>query len=122
MYITLVTTSLLEVWCDDSVALTERQTALLEGRIAHIDNKRKDLWKELLQDICRQWVSQQDLVGVAEIIFPISLAKYGSKMSKTAGDDGRLDSAGILSVACRIEATFLLKKLRRSLAVGWFGL
>ena len=54
--ITFVGTSLFEAWCDDGVALTERQTALLERRIAHIDNERKDLWKELLQDMCRQWV------------------------------------------------------------------
>ena len=66
--------------------------------------------------------NEQDLVGVAEIIYPISLAEYGSKLSKTAGDDGRIDSAGIPSVACLTDATLLLKKLRRSSAVGWFGL
>ena len=62
--------------------------------------------------------NEQDLVGVAEIIFPISSAEYGSKLSKTAGDGGRLDSTCILSVACRTDATLLLKKLRRSSAVG----
>ena len=104
----ILRTSLLEVWYDDGVALTERKTSLFERRIAHIDNERKDLWKV-------------DLVGVAEIIFRISSAEYGSKLSKTAGDDGRLDSAGIPSVACRTDATLLLKKLRRSSAVDWFG-
>ena len=66
--------------------------------------------------------NEQDLVGVAEIIFPISSVEYGSKLLKTAGDDGRLDSAGIPSVACRTDATLLLKKLRRCLAVCWFAL
>ena len=66
--------------------------------------------------------NEQDLVGVAEIIFPISSAEYGSKLSKIAGDDGRLYSAGILSVAFRIDSTLLLKKLRRSSTAGCFGL
>ena len=47
--------------------------------------------------------NEQDLVGVAEIIFPISSAEYGSKLAKTAGDDDRLDSAGIPSAACRTD-------------------
>ena len=66
--------------------------------------------------------NKQGLFGVAEIIFPISSTEYGSKLSKTADDDGRLDSVGISSVACNSDATLLLKKLRRSSAVDWFGL
>ena len=52
-YITLVDTSLLEAWYDDGVPLTEQQIALLERRIAYIDNEGKELWKELLQGVCR---------------------------------------------------------------------
>ena len=55
-YITLVDTNLLEAWCDHGVPLTEQQTALLERRMAYIDNERKEFWKELLQGVCRQWV------------------------------------------------------------------
>ena len=117
-YITLVSTSILEVWCDDDVALTERQTAL----VLHISTMNGRTSGRNSFRICvGSGFSEQDLVGIAEIIFSISSADSGSKLSKTAGVDSRLDSAGIPSVAYRTDSTLLLKKLRRSSAVGWFG-
>ena len=67
------------------MASTEWQIALLERRIAHIDNERKDSFR-----ICvGSGSNEQDLVGVADIIFPISSAEYGSKLSQTTGPSAR---------------------------------
>ena len=62
--------------------------------------------------------SEHDLAAVAEIIFRMTSAVYGSNLLKTAGDGGRLDSTGTPSVACRTDATLSLKNRIRSSAVG----